>query len=208
MFSMLDSMAFRWEGAAMSRVAIILAGALLAAGCDHAPPLAPIAPPPPRQIPVGPAIYGCEGWSPYEPPVEKAIFDFRVAGTDGPSMAARQAILKAEGIILHEYHVPMIRALIRVRAVLSLHMGPDHTSFSARQVQPGDGTEVETVIGIPAPLSAEDRGFLESRDVKILREYPQIGAIKAIAPDEVIPAIRSHDTVRFVDVIRLACPAD
>ena len=145
--------------------------------------------------------YACGGWSPEEPKAKKALFDVyfgRQRATDpddGPSQAQREAIENLGGRIVYEYHVPMVRARLRVEAV-----GLLEANFVRSVSKPQKQRHVvDAIIGIPVPLSDLDREFLEDLGVIISRELG-FGAVSAIVPDESIPAIRSHEGVRYLEV--------
>lgn len=68
--------------------------------------------------------------------------------------------------MLHEFHVPLVRARLPVAAVPGLVNMRD--VFHALEVGPEDTFEFDGLIGIPVPLSAHDQAFLESVGVKVI----------------------------------------
>ncbi|MEO5616476.1 MAG: hypothetical protein ABIS67_01785 [Candidatus Eisenbacteria bacterium] len=132
------------------------------------------------------------------PTVADAVFDLNVIGPE-----PIEAIRRAGGTILHVFQVPLVRVSLPVRSVSSL-ANDGHVRF-AREVEAGRAPDFDGVIGLPTPLSAADREFLESLGVTNI-ETPLHGhAIRATIPDLAVPSIRIHPGVYAVEMNNFAC---
>ena len=94
----------------------------------------------PAQYVLDPVVYACGGWS-SQPTVSLGLFDvfwgLEGPGDEGtgPKLKHRAWVLDAGGTIVHEFHVPMIRAILAPRRVPELRSNmvtgvPDATVFT------------------------------------------------------------------------------
>jgi hypothetical protein len=145
----------------------------------------------------GPSTFACGAWSPCRPEAASATFDLDV--TPG----AIEAIRRAGGTIVHEYNVSKVRAVLPVDAVPGLASA--RMVCAAFQVSPESGFDFRGLIGIPTPLTPDDREFLAAAGVTSIREYSFIDAIAATIPDAAVPIIRDRPGVRVVEIDGIIC---
>ena len=179
-------------------LALLISVAALLAGCGHDSGVdpRPVLVDEPSTY-VGPWNYLCGAWNPSHPTVASATFDLHV------SPGAVEKIREAGGTIVHEFNVPIVRAYLPVDAVPRL-ASTGHI-WAALQVAPDSAFDFGGIIGIPTPLSGDDRNFLESAGVTIIQEFNHSDAIYALIPDASVPAIRSRPSVRGLEINSIAC---
>jgi len=166
-------------------------------GCGRETTVQGVVAPPPEPC-TEPASFICSAWRPCEPSVVTAVFEIQAAGP-----AIRDAIERAGGTVLHEYHVTLIRARLHVSSVPALVR-----RSVALQVRPDQGLEFDGLITFPHSVTTSDRGFLESIGVTVLREFQSIPVIYALIPDAAVPAILSRAEGMYVEVNRYICGGD
>ena len=183
------------------RLGLLSLALLLVAACGRD---APTRPEPQTRM----ATFLCGEWSPPVPYVDQAVFDLQVPGTpgeEGPDPIAVEMIRSADGVIVHEYHVARVRAVLPMASVPLL-------DFNATQVAPDEPLRVRLNIVFDYPLSDADRAFLESEGAEIIRttDIPgpvDVTLVLATVLDDSIPRIRAYDRVQSVGSEVTACPA-
>jgi hypothetical protein len=151
--------------------------------------------------------YVCDQWNPSAPSTARCLFDLHFIPRlgdplDGPSEAERDAVRRAGGRIVYEFHLPTIRARLCVSEI------PPAGAYWVESVADPGKHVVDALIGIPLPLSAEDRAFLVGLGVEIIGEIAFIDVIHAFVPDASIPAIRAHPDVRYLEEDARGCLVD
>ena len=152
--------------------------------------------------------YACGQWSPEEPKPAQGLVDVlfsKGGGTDDPPTQAQlDAITAAGGKIVHAYHVPMVRARLRIESVGLLAANTAALVNSVTLVKKNKEHPVDAQVRMDGPLSDADRDFLEDVGAVVVAEFGT--GFNAIVPDEAIPAIRSHAGVELLEVSRIFCP--
>jgi len=146
----------------------------------------------------GPSMFACGSWSPCRPNPAAAVFDL-----DMSAHGSVEAIRQAGGTIVHEFNVPIVRALLPVDAIPGLVSSRQISA--AFEVPPESALDFGGFIGIPLPLTSDDREFLASAGVTIKHEFTSIDAVFALIPDAAVPAIRIRPGVRYVEINGVAC---
>jgi hypothetical protein len=156
-------------------------------------------------------IYACGGWFPAEPRAAVEFFDvFGCSGDVGPTDVLRQAVIQAGGRIVHEFNVGAVRAKLRVSQIPGLvsqvpGLPPACAAFSVAQI---NRYPVDAIVGFRADVTEDDRAFLVSVGATIVSELKFVCAVNAIVPDEAIPEVRAHPSVRYLEWNGIGCLLD
>ncbi len=161
----------------------------------------------PAQYVLDPVRYACGGWSPSEPNVNLGLFDIfwglRELGDvgTGPRSEHRAAVLEAGGTLVHQFNVPMIRAILSLRRVPELGANlvtgvPDASVFI-----------VDVGVGYSRRLTDSDIDFFESLGGAVTHRFTSINAIAGELPDSAIPMLRARPEVRYVEGNGVSCLA-
>lgn len=144
--------------------------------------------------------YCCDQWYPEHPEQPICLVDINFSfGGEGPTEAQRQAVLNAGGRIVYEFHLERVRAQMCTADVPSLN------AILVRAAPSGTDYTLDAMIAIPLPLSLADSLFLDSLGVQILDYFEFIDVVRAYVQDPVIPIIRTHPGVRYVQENGLYC---
>ena len=161
----------------------------------------------PAQYVLDPVSYVCGGWSPSQPTVSLGLFDVfwglegpGDVGT-GPKLKHQAAVLDAGGTIVHEFHVPMIRAILAPRSVPGLGANmvtgvPDATVFT-----------VNVGVGYNRGFTDGDIELFESLGGVVTHQWAFINGIAGELPDSAIPILRARPEVRYVEGDGVMCLA-
>jgi hypothetical protein len=160
----------------------------------------------PAQYVLDPVRYTCGGWS-SQPTVSLGLFDvfWGLEGPDdvrtGPKLKHQAAVLDAGGTIVHEFHVPMIRAVLAPRRVPELGANmvtgvPDATVFT-----------VNVTVGYNRGFTDGDIELFESLGGVVTHQWAFINGIAGELPDSAIPILRARPEVLYVDGSGVACLA-
>jgi hypothetical protein len=180
-----------------SRVRAAILVAMLLGGCGGDDSTTVVVPPPPPGPCTAIGTFACGAWDPCEPEGPDQEFEFHARVP-----AASAAIADSGGTVLHEYHVPIVRARIAVSAVEGLIAGG--LVGSAIGNSPGAPFQFVGLIRIPTPLSSADRAFLISLQVVVLEEH-DMDFIRARIPDASVPAIEAHSGVSGIEADTIIC---
>lgn len=160
-----------------------------------------LAPPPEAQNPAPPGRtvyewhrpcipYQPGYWTPEEPRPARWLFDVW--------LVSREQVVAAGGEIVHEYHLPVIRARLPVSAVPTLVAN----RVRSAEDTPNEYILSDVIIGFVQPPTDQDLEFLQSLGVTGF--YPgYLGAAWGMAqrvPDESIPDILANPRVRYVEL--------
>jgi hypothetical protein len=116
---------------------------------------------------------------------------------DRPRSESLDLVEELGGTVVHTFNLPMARVIVSVDSV------PLLSANYVDGVTDSERVDVEVIVMIPVPLSAEDRDFLEELGVEVIREHSFF--ITALAPDDAIPAIRTHTGVAYVEASGVVC---
>ena len=161
----------------------------------------------PAQYVLDPVRYACGGWFPSEPTVSLGLFDL-FWGLEGPDDAGtrpkpehRTAVLEVGGTIVHQFHLPMIRAILAPSSVSELGTNmatgvPDATAFT-----------LDVAVGYSRSVTDDDIALFESLGGVVTHQFINFDAITGVLPDSAIPILRARPEVRFVEGNGVSCLA-
>jgi hypothetical protein len=133
------------------------------------------------------------GWDPEDPRRATGLFDvYWGSNEDGPTEGQRDAILGVGGQIVYEFHVPAVRARLRVSAVPTIGAG------RVESVEDPTHHIVRVDVNFSTPISELDQEFLESLGATIVVVSSAYHFLLLAVPDESIPEIRAHPGVAGV----------
>ncbi len=199
------------------RAAVLLAGAagvaILLSCCSHSNPVEPDY----SAFAVDSVIYKCGRWFPAPPEQSRGLFDIFLSfdytedGMEawrdhGMEPWQRHMVESAGGVIIHEFHVPVVRVLIEAADL------PPMNKY-ARGVTDIDDYPVRLTFMFKSAITQEDRDFLLAMGARDLEEYaldpfttPEV--MVAVVPDGGVPAVLAWDRLVYVETNEsLICPA-
>jgi hypothetical protein len=146
-------------------------------------------------------VYVCAAWHPAPPPVEFGLFDafwglasFSDSANAGPQPEHYAAMHAAGGHVIHAFHVPALRAILRPSAV------PGLGAAAVRGVPDVQRFPVHVRIGIWRPITDADIEWIDSLGGVVTGRAGDDDVLVAVVPDPAIPVIRANvERVRYVD---------
>lgn len=178
--------------------AVLLAASL--AGCE---PVAPSTDDLAAFAFAQPVDFRCRTWSPSKPAVQRGLFDvaFAPAALEAapPTSAQRDAVLRVQGRIVHEFHVPWIRALLSIDSV------PRLEALRAAGVRDARVFDVAVTIAWSSADSVANEVLLAQLGAtkrSTFRVYQTDGnsllATHVTLPDSGIAVLRTHPAVAAI----------
>ena len=150
----------------------------------------------PAQYALADVSYGICGWYPEQPPPQLALFDVMWRDEEPeqlrPTEAQRQAILDANGTIVHEFNFAAIRAILPVDSLPALD--PNR----ARSVADPDDYTVEVFVIYDRPVSEADSIRVIQLGATRVRMLRIIDGLIAVVSDDLVPRLRRESGVRWV----------
>lgn len=180
---------------------MLLIGPVLAACGDPGPRGRPD----PADVALDSVQFACGDWSPSEPDVALGLFDvfWGQEGSEdpgtGPRPEHRAAVLAAGGTVVHEFHVPMIRAILPPERV------PDLDANLVTGVQDATAFRVDVFVGYGRAVTPEDIAFFESLGGVVTRRYANIHLFSGHVPNAAIAPLRARSEVAYVEGIGVGC---
>ncbi len=144
-------------------------------------------------------IYACGDWSPAAPRGEFGLFDViwspmtperRVA--EGPTVEQVRAVEDVGGRVVHEFHIPMVRAILRPETapVLGANM--------VRGVPDAGAHPVRVFIHYGGWVTDADEQMIENLGGTVTAHLTHIHSLGAIVPDSAISVLRTQGSVLHV----------
>ena len=172
----------------------------------------------PAQYALSGVDYACSRWSPAEPTARLGLFDVSfpplqfqglnsTKGGPPPSAEQRHMILALGGTIVHEFQLPIIRAILPTRNVPRLFAsrtaGSDHLAGVS---DPTDLT-VYAAIGYTRAITAADTTYLQALGVHIQEVMTSFPSVHATIPDSAVGVLRARAEIQYVEPFGAACLA-
>jgi hypothetical protein len=149
--------------------------------------------------------FACQQWLPNAPSVQLGLFDIywgRPApglDDDGPTDEHRQLVRASGGVVVHEFHVRMIRAVLPPGKV------PDLTATVVRGVPLAHDYPVDLFVRFSGAINEDVIAWIESSGGRILNRFENIATVAAVVSDARIPTLRDLPDVADVAGIGLVC---
>ncbi len=149
--------------------------------------------------------YACSRWSPAEPAGDFGLFDIfwgnGVAGVqlEGPTERHREALADAGGILVREFYLPMVRAIVRPERV------PQLSANITTGVPDAGEYQVEVHVGYASRARDVVVAFIESLDGDVTHVFDITPALVATLSNDVIPELRAHPDVAYVEGSGVGC---
>jgi hypothetical protein len=151
-------------------------------------------------------VFVCGHWYPASPPIAYGLFDvawgpMTSSGQVGeePTAAQLDSVRIVGGRIVHEFHIPMVRAILRPDGVVALRPS------KAWGVPDVDQFPVEVSIGYISGVTDADLELVEELGGTVTHEYGHVHAVAAIVPDSAIPILRAQARVTHVSGFGHGC---
>ena len=158
----------------------------------------------PEQYTYGPCA---RAWAPGIPPVGRTVVDFHF-GDDGPGPTDGQvaAVRRAGGIVLHRFHVPIVRASIATAAVPKV-VGWPSPGLAIYAVTVPDPTRqvVELLVMLSHDLSDTDIAAVEALGGRILSRWEYLDGYAVEIDDAAVPRVRTLPGVMIVSKNGIGC---
>jgi hypothetical protein len=139
-------------------------------------------------------------WSPSAPPSGRTVVDFYF-GSDGsgPTSAEAQAIERGGGAVGHRFNVPIVRAVIDVKAVPALiGMPPAGAYYAATVTDPSTAT-VQVAVLLDHPPGDADIARAVALGGQNVRRYDSSNLFTVDVDDALIPRLRAVPGVTHVE---------
>lgn len=149
--------------------------------------------------------YACQRWLPDAPAVELGLFDIywgrqgSAVADDRPTEEHHLLVQTLGGIVTHEFHVRMIRALIAPGRVPELGAGV------VRGVPLARDYPVDVFVHFENGIDEDVVTAIESGDGRIMNRFDNLAIIAAVVPDAMIPTLRSRRSVTEVEGVPFGC---
>jgi hypothetical protein len=158
----------------------------------------------PQQHVFGPCA---QAWSPAAPPAKRTVVDFHFAGNgDEPTPKQVRSVLVAGGVVLHRFHVPILRAEIDIDAVPSLVGWPrDGIAHYAVTVLEPANREVELLVMLSRDLTDADIAAVEALGGRILSRWDALDGYAVDIDDAAVPRVRALPGVLSVSKNTFGC---
>lgn len=149
--------------------------------------------------------YACRQWLPEAPAVELGLFDIYwgrpspAIADDRPTEEHRLLVQMLGGVVIYEFHVRMIRAVIAPDRV------PELGASVVRGVPLVGAYPVDVFVRFADAVDEDVVTFIEAGGGRILNRFDNFATVAAVVPDAMIPALRGRRGVTAVEGVPLGC---
>lgn len=172
----------------------------------------------PAQYALSGFAFYCSHWSPEQPTVKVGLFDVLFPATHyqglnstkgglPPSDEQRHVILALGGTIVHQFQVPIIRAIFPINNVPRLFGSRTTRPNYLRGISDPTDLNVSAAIGYTRAITVSDTAYLRALGVQINHVF-SFPAIQATLPDSAVGLLRARPEVQYVEAGGIGCVTD
>jgi hypothetical protein len=145
-------------------------------------------------------------WTPAAPPAQRTVVDFHFGNErDEPTAEQIRSVFAAGGVVLHGFHVPILRAQIDIDAVPSLVGWRDGRAYYAVTVPDPANREVELLVFLSRDLTDADIAAVEALGGRIHSRWDELDGSAVEIDVAAVPRVRALPGVEIVSKNSILC---
>ena len=154
-----------------------------------------------------PVSYVCGGWHPARPDVQYGLFDvwWGSPRAETPTAELLKAVQSAGGVLVYEFHINQVRAIIAPDEVPGLGAWNTTGFWSATGVVDPNQLSVDVIVVF---LGTADPSVVTALGGTVTHTYTHVPAVAAMVPDDILPTLRAQPRVTYVEANGVGCLAD